>query len=110
MFLRRQKSLFSIADATISNGMGSHIGYSLFMEKPHWLVLDDFEYVDISGKDGAELQASFKSRMYKEICDAFCDNAEYKITQRQRGIVEEVWGVSEKKSPLEMRQLLMSLY
>lgn len=110
MFLRRQKSLFTIADATISNGMGSHIGYSLYMEKPHWLVLDEFEYVDISGNDGAELQASFKSRMYKEICDAFSNNAEYKITQRQRDIVDEVWGLSEKRSRKDMCQLLMSLY
>lgn len=30
-FLRRQKSLFELADAKISNGVGSHIGYSIYM-------------------------------------------------------------------------------
>ena len=33
-FLRRQKALFEICDATISNGVGSHVGYSVYKTSP----------------------------------------------------------------------------
>ncbi len=109
-FLRRQKALFEIADATISNGVGSHIGYSLFMNKPHWLVPDSFEYVDLKGTDGEELYSIISKKNYLDVYNAFIDNSNYIITNEQLNVVDKFWGISNKKSPEELKNLIIKLY
>lgn len=109
-FLRRQRALFEIADATISNGVGSHIGYSLYMNKPHWLIPDSFEYVDLNGTDGEELYSIVSKKNYIDVHDAFIGNSNYVITDEQRNIVDKFWGISNKKSPEELRKLIIKLY
>ena len=106
-FLRRQKALFEIADATISNGIGSHVGYSVFMGKPHKLIDDSYEY---KGGDGAQLTDMMTKDNFKRVEQAFLESDEYVITQSQRDIVEEFWGVSCFKNKEELKSLLLSLY
>lgn len=106
-FLRRQKSLFLIADATISNGVGSHIGYSLFMKKPHKLIKDYYEY---EGGDGQELTEIMEKTNFQLVENAFNDNRDYSITTRQIEVVDKFWGISDFKSPQELKRLLLSLY
>lgn len=109
MFLSRQRSLFEIADATISNRVGSHIGYSLFLNKPHRLVPDDFELVDIKYSEGQEEQKIMEESVnYNDINDVFMMD-DYKITERQREVVDRLWGVSDIKSPKEIREILMNV-
>lgn len=110
-FLRRQKTLFELADATISNGVGSHIGYSLFMEKPHWLIDDEYEYVNSKrGGDAKDLTDVSKRDNFKQVKNAFLDNSDYAITKVQREIIDEFWGISDMKSPNELREVLLKLY
>lgn len=110
-FLNRQKALLSVADATISNALGSHVGYSLYMGKPHWLVPDDFRLIEIRTKEAEEEETMVHtSKNYKEIFDAFIDNSDYKITKEQRQIVDKYWGISSVKSPKEMKELLMRVF
>lgn len=110
-FLERQKALFEIADATISNALGSHVGYSIYMNKPHCLITDEFELKDLRGSSGKEEADSIAvSSNYKKIQDAFSNNTNYNITQYQKSIVDEFWGVSSIKSPAEVRGLIMSAY
>lgn len=110
-FLRRQKSLFEIADATISNGVGSHIGYSLFMGKPHRLIDDEYEYVNIrEGGDARDLTEVETTDNFLKVKNAFLENTDYKITQQQRAVIDEFWGISDMKSPEELKQLFLNLY
>lgn len=106
-FLRRQKALFEICDATISNGVGSHIGYSIFMEKPHKLIDDVYSFVDIQGKDGAELSEVHRKKNFLSVKKAFLDNQNYIITPEQRDCVDKFWGISDIKNPAEIRNLLL---
>lgn len=110
-FLRRQKSLFELADATISNGVGSHIGYSLYMGKPHWLIDDEYEYVNSSKiGDAEELTDVANKENFLRVKRAFLNNADYKITTSQRDIIDEFWGISAMKTPEELKKLLLYLY
>jgi hypothetical protein len=110
-FLRRQKTLFELADATISNGVGSHIGYSLFMEKPHWLIDDEYEYVNTEkGGDADDLTDVSTKDNFQRVKNAFLDNADYVITQEQRDVIEEFWGISDMKTPDELKDILLKLY
>ena len=111
LFLRRQKTLFELADATISNGVGSHIGYSLYMGKPHWLIDDQYEYVNISAiGDAEELTDVAKKDNFLKVKNAFLNNADYIITSSQREVIDEFWGGADVKTPEEMRKILIGLY
>jgi hypothetical protein len=110
-FLRRQKSLFELADATISNGVGSHIGYSIYMGKPHWLIDDEYEYVDTrKGGDAKDLTDVAKKDNFQRVKNVFLNNSEYNITQVQKDVVDEFWGISDMKSSDEIKKLLIRLY
>lgn len=106
-FLRRQKALFEIADATISNGIGSHVGYSVFMDKPHRLIDDTYTY---NGGDGEELTDMMTKSNYKRVEKAFLESDDYVITQEQRNIVDEFWGISNVLSKDSLHELLLSLF
>lgn len=110
-FLRRQKSLFSLADATLSNGIGSHIGYSLYMGKPHWLVDDEYEYVNTRANgDAKDLSDVKESKNFLGVKEAFVNNTDYQITDKQINVINDFWGISDMKSPEEMKRILLKLY
>lgn len=110
-FLRRQKSLFELADATISNGVGSHIGYSIYMKKPHWLIDDEYEFVNThKSGDAKDLTDVAKGENFQSIKDGFLNNRDYKITQNQISLIDKYWGMSDVKSPTDLRALLIKLY
>lgn len=107
LFLSRQNSLFQIADATISNGIGSYIGYSVWLNKPHWLVSDKFEIVDVEGKDAkAYTKRTTETGVAIELRELFADNKNFVITDQQRRFINNHWGVSEIKSPKELGNLI----
>jgi len=110
-FLRRQKTLFELADATISNGVGSHIGYSLYSGKPHWLIDDEYKYVNThKSGDAEDLTDVTKKDNFLRVKNAFLHNSEYMITPQQKEIVDVFWGVSDMKTPEELRDLFLTLY
>lgn len=111
LFLQRQRTFFEIADATISNGLGSYIGYSIYLNKPHWLLPEEFDVVDTNGNESDELRRiANEMDATKRIYKAFWNNSAYHITQEQRDIVNELWGIEDMKTPDELYNLLISLY
>ncbi len=101
-FLDRQHTLLEICDATISNGIGSHIGNSIYMNRPHRIVPDKFEVVDLVGKEGREHMELYKSSMNrKRIMMPFINNNNYDITPDQIKIVDEFWGKKISREELE---------
>lgn len=44
-FLARLKSIIQLSDITMSNEVGSHLGYCVYLGKPHYLYLQDVEFV-----------------------------------------------------------------
>lgn len=110
-FLQRLRSLLEIADATISNGVGSHIGYSIYLNKPHNLVPDKFQLIDIQGSEGEEeMLCKEQSKNYWQIYNAFALNDSFEITAEQKQIVDDFWGMSEIKEPSEIRRIIEDSY
>lgn len=108
-FLNRQKSLFEIADCTISNDMGSHVGYSLIMGKPHNLINQKIESKFLDGFY-SEIEYFSMQKIHdvsrENAKKLFENNFNYKITKEQLDFVDMYWGVSDKKSPSEIYKFL----
>lgn len=110
-FLERHRALLEIADATISNAIGSYIGYSIALNKPHWLVPDKFDLKDHVGDEGKrEVEVWDSSPKYAALRKPFLDNPNFVITDEQRQMVDKYWGMSSVKTPQEMRELIERAY
>jgi hypothetical protein len=96
-FLPRLRSLIAIADMTISNGIGTYIGYSIYMNRPHCLFDDGYSFFtnDLIGQE--DINNIQNSILGKEITpilyECFADNKE-SITTDQYQLVDSYWGTS----------------
>lgn len=91
-FLNRQKDLFELADFSMSNNVGTHVGYSIAMGVPHF-IFDQSVHEDVQ-EDERRHQTRMKE--YREIKDAF-SSKEPVITKRQMELVNFYWGHDIRK-------------
>ena len=120
LFLSRQKSIIETSTKTMSNHMGSYVGYSIFMNKPHYITPNansDFVAVKDDGEALAERQYAMYKKVinlmdsdpeYKELLEAFSTNHD-RITFKQKTLVNKYWGSNYVKTPREMKELLFML-
>ena len=105
-FTKRLKYIISLADYTMSNNIGTHIGYCLYMNKPHYIYRQNIE---IKGDKVDEEFYEERLRTYnesqKEIIEAF-DKFDLKITDKQKKIYEEHWNPKNIKSKEEILYIL----
>lgn len=87
-FLSRQKDLISLADMVMTNGLGTHIGYAVYLNKPVYFYQQNHYYTDASGKvsDVPKLKI-----IENTFITAFCSFS-FTITTEQRELVKEYWG------------------
>lgn len=95
-FLNRQRSIIELSDMTMSNEVGTHVGYCVSLGKPHYVYSQDVSY-----KEGLEnvLKAEKTSlEDYKSQQDAkdivkkaFSIYSEF-ITDEQRKVISYYWG------------------
>ncbi|WP_420187040.1 hypothetical protein M1B74_11545 [Bacteroides pyogenes] len=108
-FLNRQRTFIELADMTMSNEAGTHIGYCLYLNKPHFVYKQKITF-----KEGYE-QAIAAERMDDELTasqlhhrslveEKFTEYSEL-ITQSQKDIVEYYWGLSKVKSKQELTSI-----
>lgn len=96
MFLSRLKDLIDLSDVTMSNSLGTHIGYSICLNKPHYFFLQDVGHT-ITGKT-SKFQSSYEkdeNAKKKELATTFAKyfgSFSYEITKKQIEIVKEYWG------------------
>lgn len=91
-FISRLKTIISLSDYTISNSVGTHTGYCIWMKKPHFII--DRSIIDIED-----------SIMYKEIGSEFLNYSPI-ITESQYQVVSKYWGFDCIKSNNELSQIL----
>lgn len=89
-FVPRLKSLIEIADLTISNDAGTHIGFSVYMNKPH-LVFHKFPKLQTSKKWQEQISDLWSSKPYLETLDAF-SQVRFNITKKQQDIIHRYFG------------------
>lgn len=110
-FLKRLKSLIYIADVTGSNNIGTHIGYCIYMGKPHWLFSQEVKF-DIPPKfydrEAKGMTAYYSSEAAKELKLLFEEHT-WMITDKQYDICNFLWGFDQVKTKQEMNSILLSL-
>lgn len=93
-FLRRQKDLISLADMSMSNDVGTHVGYCISMGVPHYMYRQqiNIEYnEDIVGARDDNYNERCRKLEYNEIFMAF-NSKEPIIKSVQLEVVKKYWG------------------
>lgn len=91
-FLSRLKSIIELSDYTVSNSVGTHLGYCIWMKKAHFIIDD----IIIHGT---------KPKDYKKI-ESFFLNYSEKIQPEQYDIVSEYWGFEFVKTSEVLKSIL----
>ena len=108
-FLPRLKAIFSVSDLTISSGLGTHIGYSIHMNKPHIMFFNNITYYGTKKALSKEFDARGKQwfaacdNEYRDFLKAFSIDNGTSITDRQKEMCEYYWGLSKIKNRDEMK-------
>ena len=95
-FLCRLHDLLELSDMSMSNDVGTHIGYSVAMGVPHYLFK---QKVISENVDGSPLQSdnrinSTRKREYDKLYEVF-SSKEPIITQNQKEMVNFYWGLDK---------------
>ncbi len=87
MFLSRQKDLIMLSDMMMTNGLGTHIGYSICLNKP---VCFYKQNIFINEKPQSATESPI-SEVESEFAKAFHE-FDFTITEEQKKLVEQYWG------------------
>lgn len=106
-FLPRQRAVMELSDITVSNDLGTHVGYSVSLGVPH-TIIDPVEDDDMDGLDSGT-HKDVLIRQKRIFNDAFsAERSVGEITKEQRQLVKYFWGDSFL-SPEEMSAAFQSM-
>jgi hypothetical protein len=112
-FLNRLKSIIFLSDMVMSNSTGTHIGYSLFLNKPNYLFKQNISLVakEASGNYLLERHhdpevAATKRKDNQLLYDTF-SIFEEEITENQKAVANHIWGFDCIKTREELRSILL---
>lgn len=94
LFLNRMRCLIDLSDYTVSNKMGTHVGYCIGMNKPHQFIASSyFKEIALDSKGQEEIRSFHKSNndailIEQEFNELFRERFE-SITEEQRRFYEK---------------------
>lgn len=117
-FIPRLKSIILTSDMTMSNEIGSHLGYCIYLNKPHYL----FQGEDIDYKcedDGRNSKLMLENEKISEEERNKSDNVfkmkkvfgefNEQITKDQYELIKYLWGFDHVKTPSELKKIFLEL-
>lgn len=107
-FISRLKSIIMLADYTASNSIGTHIGYCIYLNKPHYLIENEtYRYYNDTLAEQYRNEEQIKSleEEKEEIRKVFSFYSD-QITEEQKNVIDKYWGTSLIKGPEELKNLL----
>lgn len=108
-FLSRLKLIINLADFTASNTIGTHTGYCVYLNKPHFVIEQkikrsrDNNAPVIEYRDDEQIKTMKEEK--DEILKEFNEYSE-QITEGQKNVVEKYWGISSIKTPKQLYDIL----
>lgn len=116
LFLARQRFIISLADVTVSEEVGTHVGYCVHLGKPH-TVMPYHRERHYANATQEEIHKSIRSQQdeatYRE--EVATIEAEFMrrepfttISAGQRAVVAKYWGTDYILTPEEMHRLIRS--
>lgn len=107
-FLSRQKTLIQLADMTMSNSVGTHVGYCVYLNKPHYIYQQKINNVGLNKKlqkhfDAVRNEEQLLSEEMEknEILSKFSTYQEF-ISKEQESVVDKFWGSSLVRKPQDL--------
>jgi hypothetical protein len=92
-FLSRLKDLIDISAMTMSNDIGTHIGYSVTLNKPHYYFSQEISRSVVDGENyHFNEQRMAKIAQEKKLFSSVFGSRECLINEEQRKLVEFYWG------------------
>ena len=117
-FLPRLRSIIETSDSTMSNGMGSHLGYCIYLNKPFYLYNPN-EVKHVGEKNGENVEGMIHNeKIFEEskenninIIKMINEFSTYdtKINKSQYQLISYLWGFDEVKTPSELQDLFLEL-
>lgn len=111
-FLSRQKTVISLADATMSNNIGTHIAYCTYLGKPHWIVRQEISYSSKGGggQGNIDIVKQIKSDMAsakekEELMTTFSTFSDV-LLEDQKIVASKFFGFNHIKTPEEIKSIL----
>ncbi len=103
LFLPRLKSIIETSTITTSNVVGTHIGYSLYLNKPHYLYKQSFKVIG----DPEQIANNDITLLNEDVYQLERVLAKFsgKITKDQKELIGYYWGFDQIKSPSEMKNI-----
>ncbi|MDR0680864.1 MAG: hypothetical protein LBG15_03275 [Dysgonamonadaceae bacterium] len=86
-FLSRLKDLIWLSDVTMSNNIGTHLGYSICMGKAHYLFNQTVEYI-VNGSSKINAKVYPDTPKFYDLFGNYPAN----ITSEQKELIERYWG------------------
>lgn len=105
-FLRRLKTFILLSDFTMSNDIGTNIGYSIYLDRPHYIYKQKLKYNAYTSMDMENvIQSDAREEETLEIRNAFSEILE-EITPLQREICNKYWGTKYIRPKEELYEIL----
>lgn len=111
-FLSRLRSIIDCSTMTVSNGIGTHAGYCLGLQKPHHFFVQQVDHTDgDSGVLSVVAEGLRLSPLFGRIIKLLSQRYETydDIPPEALEIADQIWGLSDTKTPGEMKEILCSL-
>ena len=111
-FLGRLKTIINLSDVSVSNGVGTHIGYSVILNKPHTVLESDVEYISVGVNGANSLRQEMKNSRLIEVNHVKTgftrdDGRLYvQINDVQKRLCNKYWGNNELKTSEELFSIL----
>lgn len=110
LFLNKLKTTINFSDYTMSNGLGTHIGYCIYMNKPLVLFKQNIDIVEITEFYDREANRGegYNNLIKKEKQTFFkvFEDTQKNITDEQYDLCNLYWGFEHIKSKEEMHFIL----
>jgi len=104
LFLSRLKSIIETSTVTMSNNIGTHLGYCICMNKPHYFFQQQLDFKGNVDKEIKIIKTIEKSDIYEKLKKA-CGTYSETISKQQYDLVNLCWGLDQIKTKGELRQI-----
>lgn len=107
VFLSRLKSMVYLSSATMSNSVGTQLGYSVFMKKPHYIFRQKVSFKG-GEKDTSRALTAANTIQYKNLVRAF-SKPNNNITSGQYVLANSFYGFDQIKTPKQLKRIFQEI-
>lgn len=107
-FLDRLKTIILLSSHTVSFSYGTHIGFCIYLNKPHWVISGINQKVNVINKIDKATAIYKPTPLSKNQVSHFLSyfkEPRDDISKKQLELVDIIWGISHVKTKKELREL-----